>query len=515
MSDDSGAAAPIDLAREGDFALGGLTVSPSSREIRRGELRESLEPRVMQVLVALHRAGGKVVSRDELIERCWEGRVVGDDAINRAIGRLRRLSETDGGASFEIETIPRVGYRLTTGAAAPAPKPAPLSHNRRWLLAGAGAAVLAAGGTGFYLLRRPAPVADMPPRLMQQLEQAKQAIRAGNPEAGAQAAGMYEHITTIDPGSADAWGGLALAYAFSARGFNDKVEAYRLRAEDAIRHARALNPHNAYAYAAAASLLPLRGAWARKEAIVREGLKFTPASDELLLQMADVLSNAGRNVEAADFATRANAAATQPDPALIWLSTVIYWSANRLAEADAIAAQGASLYPRQRSDWFTRVSLLMFTGRTDEALAILSNNDGRPPGTPDEDFDATIAVAHALTSKSNADIDAAMAANIALAHKGAGYAENAIAYAAALGRLDDAFLIANGLYFGRGFAVGNLRFSTMQRVYTQFQDRRTRTLFTPSSKAMRNDPRFAALVDEIGLTKYWKDAGVRPDYQRG
>ena len=103
---------PIDLADESDFQLGALLVSPSTREVGRGELREMLEPRVMQVLVALFQANGRVVSRDELIARCWEGRIVGEDAINRAIGRLRRLSEVAREASFVIETIPRVGYRL-------------------------------------------------------------------------------------------------------------------------------------------------------------------------------------------------------------------------------------------------------------------------------------------------------------------------------------------------------------------------------------------------------------------
>ncbi len=107
-SDDS----VIDLAHEADFRLGNLVVSPSTREVARGDLREMLEPRVMQVLVALYRAAGEVVSRDDLIIRCWEGRVVGEDAINRAIGRLRRLSEVDREPSFVIETIPRVGYRL-------------------------------------------------------------------------------------------------------------------------------------------------------------------------------------------------------------------------------------------------------------------------------------------------------------------------------------------------------------------------------------------------------------------
>jgi DNA-binding winged helix-turn-helix (wHTH) protein len=103
---------PVNLAWEADFCLGALDVSPSSREVTRAGWTESLEPRVMQVLVALHQARESVVSRDDLIARCWDGRIVGDDAINRAIGQLRRLSKADRGGSFVIETVPRVGYRL-------------------------------------------------------------------------------------------------------------------------------------------------------------------------------------------------------------------------------------------------------------------------------------------------------------------------------------------------------------------------------------------------------------------
>ena len=44
----------------------------------------------MQVLVALAAADGAIVGRDDLTRRCWEGRVVGEDAINRVISRLRR-----------------------------------------------------------------------------------------------------------------------------------------------------------------------------------------------------------------------------------------------------------------------------------------------------------------------------------------------------------------------------------------------------------------------------------------
>jgi DNA-binding winged helix-turn-helix (wHTH) protein/TolB-like protein len=108
---------PIDLAHEAAFALGEVEIRPATREAVAGDVSEDLEPRVMQVLVALNRRRGEVVSRDELILSCWGGRAVGDDAINRCIARIRRLAEVHGG--FSVETIQRVGYRLSEAPHAP------------------------------------------------------------------------------------------------------------------------------------------------------------------------------------------------------------------------------------------------------------------------------------------------------------------------------------------------------------------------------------------------------------
>ncbi|HEX3653363.1 MAG TPA: winged helix-turn-helix domain-containing protein [Rhizomicrobium sp.] len=103
---------PASLAGEEDFQFGDILVRPSLREVEANGAKESLEPRVMQVLVALARANGAVVSRDDLIRQCWGGRVVGEDAINRCVSKIRQLAELGGGDAFEIDTIPRVGYRL-------------------------------------------------------------------------------------------------------------------------------------------------------------------------------------------------------------------------------------------------------------------------------------------------------------------------------------------------------------------------------------------------------------------
>lgn len=101
------------LARELPFTLGALKVHPSTRQLEANGQSETLEPRVMQVLVALARANGAVVTRDELVECCWDGVVVGDNAVHRVLSRLRQIA-AQADADFTIETIPRVGYRLAT-----------------------------------------------------------------------------------------------------------------------------------------------------------------------------------------------------------------------------------------------------------------------------------------------------------------------------------------------------------------------------------------------------------------
>src|SRR5690348_8182951 len=157
-------AEPVRLAAESDFVLGDLVIHPSVREVVRGGERHQVEPRVMQVLVALARANGAVVSRDALISRCWDGRVVGEAAINRCIFKLRELAVAgEGRASFHIETIARVGYRLEAvdraghplppvAANAPAPGRAPYAI-------GALFAALVLVAAGWFALRGKSPSA--------------------------------------------------------------------------------------------------------------------------------------------------------------------------------------------------------------------------------------------------------------------------------------------------------------------------------------------------------------------
>ena len=101
---------PIDLAHTRPFRIGDAEVRPAAREVVRGDRRELLEPLVMQVLIVLASARGEILSRDDLIDACWGGRAITDDAINRVLSRLRAVARDFG--TFEVETITKVGYRL-------------------------------------------------------------------------------------------------------------------------------------------------------------------------------------------------------------------------------------------------------------------------------------------------------------------------------------------------------------------------------------------------------------------
>ena len=48
---------------------------------------------------------GRVVSRQELMDSVWEGRIVGEDALNNCVKKLRRLLDDDPKNPEVIETI--------------------------------------------------------------------------------------------------------------------------------------------------------------------------------------------------------------------------------------------------------------------------------------------------------------------------------------------------------------------------------------------------------------------------
>ncbi|MGH8746183.1 MAG: winged helix-turn-helix domain-containing protein, partial [Burkholderiales bacterium] len=100
-----------------------------------------IEPKAMEVLMALAARAGEVVSRQELLATVWPGVVVGDEALTQSIIKLRRALRDNPRSPSYIETISKRGYRLIApvrpGGRAAATRP---SRRAPWILPAAGAA---------------------------------------------------------------------------------------------------------------------------------------------------------------------------------------------------------------------------------------------------------------------------------------------------------------------------------------------------------------------------------------
>lgn len=129
------AASATELAGLPPVPAGDLVLHPPLREVAGPQGRVAVEPRVMQILLALAAHGGAVMTRDALLAMCWPGMIVGDDSLHRAIVGARRALR-DCGSLVTIDTIPRIGYRLLVPAAGQPRRR--LLHHRRTGSIGAG-----------------------------------------------------------------------------------------------------------------------------------------------------------------------------------------------------------------------------------------------------------------------------------------------------------------------------------------------------------------------------------------
>jgi DNA-binding winged helix-turn-helix (wHTH) protein/tetratricopeptide (TPR) repeat protein len=511
----------IVLAHEKSFRIGPVDVRPSTRTIAREDKEEILEPRVMQVLVALAQERGAVVSRDDLVEACWNGRVVGDDAINRVIGRLRRTAEGIGADVFSIDTITRVGYRLrllSDGAAFEPPRPrtgqpkgrAHLSR-RELVIGGAVGAAAVTGGGAWWLWNEQQVGPDISEATASLIEQARFALAQDTREGQNQAIGLFRRVVADHPDYADAWGFLGVTYALTAHyRQSSEAEVLRGRAISAAQRAVALDPDNSLGRAGLALARPVVGNWSAIDSGLRQAVEVKPQTYEVTLSLAHFLGSAGLSREALYYLTLISPA--QPIPSNYYNRALLLWAVGRFEDLDNLLSEAARIFPTHYAIWFTRFYVSMLSGRPEEALALAADTTNRPTNIDPEEIESVVRVARAIQSRSPDQVESVSREWVAKAHAGAGYAENAAQFLVALGRFDEVFAILRGYFFSEGFDCGELRFSNSQGAYTPRNDRLTAWLFNPAMAPVRADPRFAKVLSGLGFPRFWKDSGRPPDF---
>lgn len=385
----------------------------------------------------------------------------------------------------------------------------PPTLDRRKLLAG-GAAVAFAGVAGFgawQLRSREERLSPQTQLLMQKGFNALQdndALDPAGPGSTMQAIALLTEATEAAPRSSAAWGGLALAYAVRKRTVPlAERPGLDMRSRAAAKQSLELDPGEGRAIGALLILDPVYRHWLAAERADREAVRKNPPIPLLFSITSDMLGNVGRWREALSFSRNIDR-----DRFLIPGAErkfiVDLWGAGELQAADNALRRAVEHWPQNKEIWRTRVPYLMYSGRPAEALDLLREGAERPTEIEDAFVRANRAVAEALGG--TRPPTGAVAEALAYLRDHPASALHVANACAALGALDDAFMIFDGYYFNAGKWAG-------VAPTAGDADRITLPLFLPPMKPAWNDERFGRLAQRIGLEDYWRQSGTVPDFR--
>lgn len=92
------------------WRFGLVEYNEARRELRVAGLVVEVENRPLDVLSLLLRHAGQVVTKQQLFDQVWAGRITVDHVLATAVGKLRKALDAAG--ESRIVTVPRLGYRF-------------------------------------------------------------------------------------------------------------------------------------------------------------------------------------------------------------------------------------------------------------------------------------------------------------------------------------------------------------------------------------------------------------------
>jgi TolB-like protein/Tfp pilus assembly protein PilF len=107
------------------FKFNNFTLDTDRREFRSADGVVHVEPQVFDLLLHFARNTNRTISKDELIEHVWKGRIVSDAALNSRINSARRAIGESGENQTLIKTVPRHGFLFAAEVSTQMPDHAP------------------------------------------------------------------------------------------------------------------------------------------------------------------------------------------------------------------------------------------------------------------------------------------------------------------------------------------------------------------------------------------------------
>jgi transcriptional activator of cad operon len=94
------------------LVTGDVTIDTAQRCVYRDGVEQSLRPKAFAVLLELINYGDRVVTKQELVDRLWDGAAISEDVLVQCIVDIRKVLQDDPRKPRYIRTMPKVGYRF-------------------------------------------------------------------------------------------------------------------------------------------------------------------------------------------------------------------------------------------------------------------------------------------------------------------------------------------------------------------------------------------------------------------
>jgi tetratricopeptide (TPR) repeat protein len=298
-------------------------------------------------------------------------------------------------------------------------------------------------------------------------------------------------VTVAVPDFSFGWSALALAAVPLAAVESGEANELREEGMAAARKSMELDHANPEGYMAIAGLLRLER-YSEREKLLKKAISVRPTECGCERQAyGDFLASVGRMEEAVEQYDRARAMRPLAPFSNVRFAQALY-VVGRTDEADRILADTLKLWPDATSLRLLAMKSALWTGRYDEAIAVLGDSDLPLTSTQRR----TLTAAFEALNSQDAALRALSVAELERFAADARYNDRlVVGTLAALGARESALRAAANLVRTRGLFDAEV-------------------LFEPNLAAASSEPDYARLVGQLGLTAYWRAARNPPDICR-
>ena len=296
-------------------------------------------------------------------------------------------------------------------------------------------------------------------------------------------------VTTAVPDFSFGWSARALAaIPLAQQATSGDAQQIAKEVRDAAERSIKLDDQNPEGYMALAGLLPLNQ-YAAREQLLKKAISVRRLECGCeRLSYGDFLSSVGRIDEAVSEYERGQAKMPLAPFSNIRLAQGLYM-VGRHEEADHILSQAEDLWPDASDVQLLKIKSALWSKRYDPALATLRSPELR---LGRQQRDALAAALQALKGGNSEGRAKAISLLEECARDPKQTDRLVVGALAALGDENGALLAAQRLIASRGHRYADV-------------------LFEPNLASARQSPAYAALVNRLGLTGYWRSHGAAPD----